>query len=112
VLFLSCDMPFVPAAGLRRLIAALRTRDRGVFYARDDGFVGFPLLLRSGALEIVGAQIQVEELSLQSLAGILRARTLPLPRSEAWRNLNTPAELAVARAAFQGSKPRRVIDRA
>lgn len=98
VLFLACDMPFVPVRLLERLRRALRPRDGAVF-ATVGRTVGFPFLLRAAAAGQVKAQILKGELSLQGLARSLKARRLAVAASElpGLLNINTPDELATAR---------------
>ncbi len=101
VLFLSCDMPFVTPALLRRVIRASRTKEtqrQAVFTASREG-AGFPFLIRREALPRVEKQIQRGRFSLQALAYGLRAKRLRLSRTTVAQlaNLNTPAELAAAK---------------
>jgi molybdopterin-guanine dinucleotide biosynthesis protein A len=111
VLFLSCDMPFVPPAALRRLVAAMRRGDRAVFYTRRPGPAGFPFLVKATALGAVAARIMAGRFSLQSLVKALHARLLPLPAGCAWGNINTLADLAAARARVRRSLRRRATRR-
>lgn len=100
VLFLSCDMPFVTPALLRRVIRANQVKNvkqLAVFAASSEG-AGFPFLIRREALSRVEKQIQRGRFSLQALARGLHAKRLLLARAAAVQlaNLNTPAELAGA----------------
>ena len=53
VLFLACDMPFVPASVLERLIQSLGQKRRAVF-DQDEGRAGFPFVLhRESCLPLV-----------------------------------------------------------
>lgn len=117
VLFLSCDMPFVTPGLLKRVIQAAKPKSKkpiAVFTTSAEG-AGFPFLIRREALPRVERQIQEGELSVQTLARVLRAKRLRLPSSEAAdiTNLNTPLEMAAAKrlvalrtafAAFQSRK--------
>ncbi len=101
VLFLSCDMPFVTPALLRRVIRAGRlkeTQPQAVFTASREG-AGFPFLIRREAQPRVEKQIQRGRFSLQALAHGLRAKRLRLARTAVAQlaNLNTAAELAAAK---------------
>ena len=101
-LFLACDMPFVSARLLRRMIKAFSANRRPIF-ARSGRTAGFPLILSSAVLPILETQISQQALSLQALASVLRARLLPLPRRRAFEllNINTPQELIFARRAWR-----------
>ena len=66
--------------------------------ARAKG--GFPFCLSREILPKVEAQLAAGQLSLQAFARKIRARRLRVPKAD-WPqldNLNTPAELAAARA--------------
>jgi molybdopterin-guanine dinucleotide biosynthesis protein A len=88
-LFLSCDMPFVTPALLRRLI-----RSKSPAFAEHDGRVGFPFILSVGNLEIVETEIRAARFSLQNLAVRLKARRLRVSGRDARQlfNVNTPAD--------------------
>ena len=74
VLFLACDMPFVSADFLQRLIRALTPSSNAVF-ASEGRLAGFPCLLRrENCLPIVSQQITRSEFSLRALAKILKAK--------------------------------------
>ncbi len=98
-LFLACDMPFVSAALLRKLLRKLSGPCQAAF-TLNDGVAGFPFALRVECAPIVEAQIAAKEFSLQALARTLRASLVSPPRSgrEQTLNVNTKAELAAARA--------------
>lgn len=112
VVFLSCDQPFVAPATLRELARAVRLNARPVFFADDDGVVGFPFALPAKAAAVVTEQIEQGELSLQKLARRLRSVICPIPPAQAWRwfNVNTPAEFERARALWRerGGEVKRV----
>ena len=98
-LFLACDMPFVSAALLRKLLRKLSGSCQSAF-TLNDGLAGFPFAVRVECAPIVEAQITAKKLSLQALARALRASLVSPPRSrrEQTLNINTRADLAVARA--------------
>ncbi|HWF19468.1 MAG TPA: molybdenum cofactor guanylyltransferase [Verrucomicrobiae bacterium] len=119
VLFLACDMPFVPSELLERMVnafgrdGALRSTLRKdgaarrpcqfatALFASKNGRAGFPFLLRREfALPVVTKQIQAGEYSLQSLAKKLRAKTLRFSAGQL-ANINTPAELKKAERLFR-----------
>jgi molybdopterin-guanine dinucleotide biosynthesis protein A len=106
-LFLACDMPFVTAELLDRVIQSIRLLDVASFVS-VSGVVGFPFLIRSVAAPIVLRQIERRALSLQSLAETLRARRVVVRRFErvALLNLNTPGDF-VAAGAVPKRGPRR-----
>ncbi|HTD88078.1 MAG TPA: molybdenum cofactor guanylyltransferase [Candidatus Binatia bacterium] len=88
--FLSCDMPFVKLALVRRLIRA-----------RPPTFVegGFPFMLSAADVQVVEAEIRNGRFSLQNLAQRLKAKRLRVSGREAHQllNLNTPADWREAR---------------
>ena len=99
VLFLSCDMPFLQPA----LVAQLLAVEAPAVFVSAKGRVGFPFCLSPAQLPKVSAQLDAGERSLQSLARRLRARRLRVRKID-WpqlENLNTPADVAAARARLQ-----------
>jgi molybdopterin-guanine dinucleotide biosynthesis protein A len=98
VLFLACDMPFI-STGLLHAVFGNLTPGPRAWFVRHGGRVGFPFLLRRDALPIVIDQVAQKELSLQTLARILKARTIRLPRAMSAElfNINTPADWKKAR---------------
>jgi molybdopterin-guanine dinucleotide biosynthesis protein A len=102
-LFLACDMPFVRASRLERMIRGFNAQHRAVFATSDDG-VGFPFLLERGVLPLVEHQIHAGRYSLQSLAALAGGRRLPVSPSSKWElfNVNTMADWEAARALFNG----------
>ena len=97
VLFLSCDMPFVSAGLVERLLARRTARPAAIF-VETAGIVGFPILLPRAALPAVEAQMTAQRFSLQALATALRARRLKLGPAQAAQlfNVNTPEDFAAA----------------
>jgi molybdopterin-guanine dinucleotide biosynthesis protein A len=102
-LFLACDMPFVSAQILERLLGAIRTRDEAVFVT-SHGRAGFPFLVRCRALPQVARQIARRQFSVQALARVLSARRIPIAprRAGLLLNINTPADWVTARRRWQG----------
>lgn len=100
-LFLACDMPFVSAALLERLVRSMGRRRGPVFVVSDDG-MGFPFLLPADLLSVVEQQIKAGRYSIQALVGVLPAKLMRLPRQQAAElfNVNTEAEWETARAMF------------
>lgn len=100
-LFLACDMPFVSAALLARLVRSLERWGSPVFAISDDG-VGFPFLMPVGSLSVVEQQIKAGRYSIQALANALPAELLRVPRRQAAElfNVNTGADWETARAMF------------
>ena len=99
VLFLSCDMPFLQPV----LVAQLLAVEAPAVFVSAKGRVGFPFCLSPAQLPKVSAQLDAGERSLQSLARRLRARWLRVRKID-WpqlENLNTPADVAAARARLQ-----------
>jgi molybdopterin-guanine dinucleotide biosynthesis protein A len=98
-LFLACDMPFVSAALLRKLLQAL-SRSRQAAFTFVDGLAGFPFAMRVECAPIVEVHIAAREFSLQALAQSLRASLVSPPRSgrKSTFNIHTGVDLAAARA--------------
>jgi len=99
VVFLSCDMPFVTAEWLKKLVREMRRNGAKAVFTEQNGFVGFPFVLRQESLAVVERQRAKGEFSLQALAKMLKAERVAVPKREAWRfmNVNTPEALAEAR---------------
>ena len=96
VLFLSCDMPFLQPGLVEQLLAM----NTSAAFTAARAKVGFPFCLSREILLKVEAQLAAGQLSLQAFARKIRARRLRVPKAD-WPqldNLNTPAELAAARA--------------
>ena len=96
VLFLGCDMPFLQPGLVEQLLAV----DAPAVFATAHGKVGFPFCLSTEILPKVEAQLGTGQLSLQDFASKIHARRLRVPKAD-WPqldNLNTPSELAAARA--------------
>jgi molybdopterin-guanine dinucleotide biosynthesis protein A len=109
VLFLSCDMPFVSAPLLLRLIDHLKPGTKAVFVTTDEG-PGFPFLLRRQAMAAVERQLaQRKHLSLQQLARNLNATLLRVPRLRADEllNINTRSDWQRARRLWVAAKESR-----
>jgi len=108
-LFLACDMPFVSAGLMKRLLAAWRSSGRAAFLKgefrvsgsgfRVGGAAGFPLLLPVQALTLVEGQLQKREFSIQKLMKAVGARGLRVSRGREWElfNVNTPEEFEMAK---------------
>jgi molybdopterin-guanine dinucleotide biosynthesis protein A len=112
LVFLSCDMPFVSPAMIRRVAQSVSSRRMAAFFMDKQGRVGFPFALHVTALATVQRQLNNGRFSLQELAHALGARRLPVQQRESWRwfNVNTQADLAQARrlaARFAGSTAKR-----
>lgn len=98
VVFLSCDMPFVPPAFVRRVAMSVRGRTLAAFTV-DSGAAGFPFALRREAVHVAETLITRGEFSLQALARATRARRIR-PGSDArpgLMNVNTRTDLTQAR---------------
>ena len=96
ILFLSCDMPFLQPDLVEQLLAV----DAPAVFATAHGKVGFPFCLSRKILPKVEVQLAAGQLSLQAFARKIRTRRLRVPKAD-WPqldNLNTPSELAAARA--------------
>jgi molybdopterin-guanine dinucleotide biosynthesis protein A len=97
VLFLACDMPFLTAALMRRLLRSFRAGDAASF-ATLRRRVGFPFVIHTRCGPLVKKEILLGRLSLQQLAVALKARrmSISLSQSAALFNINTPEDLAAA----------------
>jgi molybdopterin-guanine dinucleotide biosynthesis protein A len=91
VLFLACDMPFVPVDLLDKLIRMSGRPMKPIFVRGSHGPAGFPFVLQRDCLGIVAQQIQDGDYSLQSLARRVKAKQVRAP-DQCLRNINTPAE--------------------
>lgn len=102
-LFLSCDMPFVSADLLERLLRKAKYKSTPLFVEANER-VGFPFLLfRREALPIVANQLVKRTYSIQRLAQALGSETIRLAASQAGElfNVNTPEDLRIARALWR-----------
>ncbi len=98
VLFLSCDMPFLTS----RLVESLLETDCLAVFAQIDGLAGFPFCMKPELLPQVERRIAAGKLSLQSLAES-KGHLFCIPESDRpqMENINTPEQLAAARARLQ-----------
>ena len=102
VLFLSCDMPFVPARLLRRISVSMRKGQTAVFTTQRER-VGFPFAIRAEALSAVRELLAERQFSLQNLARILQPELIhwPATRSLELFNINLPADWQQARELWK-----------
>jgi molybdenum cofactor guanylyltransferase len=96
VLFLACDMPFVPETLLSLLLK--QSRKKAVF-ASAGKRPGFPFVLHRPHLPTVEAQMACGEFSIAALCQAAGARVLHVRASskESLMNLNTPEDWEMAR---------------
>lgn len=101
-LFLACDMPFVEAHFLGKVIARFKKNGRPVF-TRIKGVAGFPLVIPTAQDATVLQRIEAQELSIQSLASALPAVFINVKAGDAhqFRNLNSPGDLKLVRQAIR-----------
>jgi len=99
LVFLSCDMPFVSAGWLKKLVRVRKSSGARAVFTQQGRFVGFPFVLTRECVEVVEAQRVQGEFSLQALARVLQAERVVVTEKEAWRfmNVNTPEAVAEAR---------------
>jgi molybdopterin-guanine dinucleotide biosynthesis protein A len=107
VLFLACDMPFVPAAFLKKLIAKIRASDSilAVFTRDSESHdnPGFPFILRRDAIRQVEKQLAAGQFALSRLARACHACALvPTARERAGLlNINRPNDLKTASESIE-----------
>ena len=91
--FLACDMPFVSAELLKRLVAQLSLKRAAVFAVAGED-AGFPFVIRANALSVIEDQMEKRAFSLQKLAAALKARRVRISKARQGelRNINTPEE--------------------
>ena len=96
-LFLACDMPFLSAALVRRILDALQDPDLACF-ATVRELAGFPFVIRTRCAERIAEEIRRGQWSLQKLAATLEARRVAISPDEegALFNVNTPEDLLTA----------------
>lgn len=101
VVFVSCDMPFLTAKLLRKLVRLAR-QSQGPVFCSDHGLVGFPLLLWKANLPQIEQQLNRSVLSLQSLAKALPAVLLESTEADRAQrlNVNTPEDWEAAQAKW------------
>jgi len=104
--FLSCDMPFVSAGLLRKLVGQSDNGSRAVFAGRK-GRLGFPFLLPTKARGEARQLIEAGEHSLQALGRAVKAKVFQPENAEELFNVNTPDdyEEAKRRWAEQRARP-------
>jgi molybdenum cofactor guanylyltransferase len=107
VVFLSCDMPFVSAGWLKKLVRVRKASGAKAVFTQQGRFVGFPFVLTRECRAVVEVQRVKGEFSLQALAKVLKAERVAVTEREAWRfmNVNTPEAVEEARG-WGNSKPR------
>jgi molybdopterin-guanine dinucleotide biosynthesis protein A len=91
-LFLACDMPFVTAPLLKKLVATFAAHPgRPVFCISTEG-PGFPCLLPSARAADVARRMERGELSLRALAAAWKGKRVRPDDPHVLANINTPAE--------------------
>jgi molybdopterin-guanine dinucleotide biosynthesis protein A len=93
VLFLACDMPHLKTDLVSLLLEQFDSSNAALF-ARTEGRLGFPFVLRRSDFPTVVRQIERGEFSLQKLAKVLKAKIARVPREWCFQlaNVNTPAD--------------------
>jgi molybdopterin-guanine dinucleotide biosynthesis protein A len=104
-LALACDQPFVSPALVLRLRAEAGPGVDAVALATGDGLQPFPALYARRLLPRIEARLRAGRRSLRGLLDDVVVRTLPAavaaeadPGLRSLRNVNTPDDLALARA--------------
>jgi len=105
MVFLSCDMPFVTARWLKKLVRVRKASGAKAVFTEQDSLVGFPFVLMRECAEMVETQRVKGEFSLQALAKVLKVERVAVTEREAWRimNVNTPEALEEARGKHRTS---------
>ena len=107
VLFLSCDMPFITARILERILEKGASGGAGVFSQTGEQ-IGFPFLMRASFGAVVERRIQDGRYSLLGLAGALPGKIVRFGtryRAELL-NINTLDDLEVARRYWARKRER------
>ncbi len=104
LVFLSCDMPFITAAWLKRLRREMKSGP--AVFTEQAGFAGFPFILSAEVEPVVEALRQAGSYSLQALAKKLAAKrvAVPVARQSQLLNVNTPEALEVAKTVLSGAR--------
>ena len=99
LVFLSCDMPFVTVTWLNRLVRELKSAKATAVFTRQEGFAGFPFVLKAEVLPVVEALRTQGSYSLQALSRKLGASLVEVPakRPGEFLNVNTPEALVAAK---------------
>jgi molybdopterin-guanine dinucleotide biosynthesis protein A len=104
-LALACDLPFVSPALVERLRAEAAPGVDAVVLEADGGLQPFPALYARRLLPRIEARLRAGRRSLRGLLDDAVVRVLPAalaaeadPGLRSLRNVNTPADLALARA--------------
>lgn len=107
LVFLSCDMPFINTNWLKRLVRELKSAKASAVFTQQEGFAGFPFVLKAEALPVVEALREQGSHSLQALARKLEAKLIEVPanRQGDFLNVNTPEALVAAKAWAKDRKP-------
>jgi molybdenum cofactor guanylyltransferase len=102
ILFLSCDMPFISAGLLKRILSKLKPKTTAIFFETNEALC-FPFWLRINTLSVVQGQLARKEFSLQALAASLYSDTIRASAVEQNQlfNINTPAEWDLARRRWR-----------
>ena len=106
VFVLACDLPFVPAALARHLVAVAGERAGGAWVvAGPDGTQPLCGLYSAACREVAARRLRADELSMRGLLRAVGATAVPLTpelpfhRPELLLNLNRPHDLELARLA-------------
>jgi molybdenum cofactor guanylyltransferase len=102
ILFLSCDMPFITAGLLKRILGNLKPKTTAIFFEKG-GELCFPFWLRNNTISTVQGQLARKEFSLRALAASLHSDTIRASVAEQNQlfNINTPAEWDLARRRWR-----------
>lgn len=106
-LILSCDMPFVSASLITRLIAQAQSRPGRSWFSFEHDRFGFPAVLRKKDEPRLRRAIECKELGVQALVRALKAGRFRPPSDNTWElfNVNTPEDWREARRLWKARQP-------
>ncbi len=104
--FLSCDLPYIGAGEICRLMEEYRRSRRPAVFAETAGFVRHPLcsVVHIGALKDVREAIFGARLSAREFMSSIGAKPVYFENERAFRDVDTPFDYASVACALQAQK--------